>query len=149
MNKCTRCQKDKTTENTNWKIKDKTLQSFCRECQHQYQQTWYSNVVNKSSSIKRAKINTKRNVERNQEFIIEYFKTHPCVDCGNSNLMVLEFDHLSDKDNNICDMVRLAFSLTRIRSEIEKCEVVCRNCHTIRTHTRNKSYRYLALGEYG
>lgn len=59
-----------------------------------------------------------------------------CVDCGVNNHIVLDFDHLHDKKYNISRMIHDGFSWKAIKKEIEKCEVVCANCHRIRTHIR-------------
>lgn len=59
-----------------------------------------------------------------------------CADCGEINPIVLDFDHLHDKKYNISRMIHDGFSWKAILKEIEKCEVVCANCHRIRTHNR-------------
>lgn len=76
--------------------------------------------------------------KRNKSFIAEYLKLHPCIDCGNNNIIVLDFDHLdaSIKITEVSYMVNSGWSLENIIKEIAKCEVVCSNCHRIRTHNR-------------
>jgi hypothetical protein len=59
-----------------------------------------------------------------------------CVDCGIKNHIILDFDHLRDKKYNISRMIHDGFSWKAIKKEIEKCEVVCSNCHRIRTYNR-------------
>ena len=59
-----------------------------------------------------------------------------CIDCGNKNPIVLDFDHLKDKKYNVSRMIHDGFSWAAIKKEIAKCEVVCANCHRIRTHER-------------
>ena len=59
-----------------------------------------------------------------------------CVDCGVRNHKILDFDHLHDKKYNISRMIHDGFSWAAIKKEISKCEVVCANCHRIRTHDR-------------
>ena len=59
-----------------------------------------------------------------------------CVDCGETNHIVLDFDHLSNKKYNVSRMIHDGFSWAAIKKEIAKCEVVCSNCHRIRTHNR-------------
>jgi uncharacterized protein YktB (UPF0637 family) len=59
-----------------------------------------------------------------------------CVDCGINNHIILDFDHLKDKKYNISRMIHDEFSWAAIKKEIAKCEVVCANCHRIRTHDR-------------
>lgn len=64
-----------------------------------------------------------------------YKSTHSCVDCGASNPVVLEFDHVHEP--KICDlngMARTMRSDTVILAEIAKCEMRCANCHRIRHH---------------
>lgn len=52
-----------------------------------------------------------------------------CVDCGESDRRCLEFHHLRDKLYNIGHMTGLKYSLDELKAEIEKCVVVCANCH--------------------
>lgn len=59
-----------------------------------------------------------------------------CLDCGEKNHIVLDFDHLTNKKYNISRMIHDGFSWAAIKKEIAKCEVVCANCHRIRTHNR-------------
>jgi hypothetical protein len=59
-----------------------------------------------------------------------------CIDCGEKNHVVLDFDHLKDKRYNVSRMIHDGFSWAAIKKEIAKCEVVCANCHRIRTHDR-------------
>jgi hypothetical protein len=87
----------------------------------------------------------KKQIEILQRFIIKYLKAHPCVDCTVSDIRVLEFDHLRDKDMNVSHLVGGGHSLKRLIVEIEKCVVVCANCHRIRTYTRNPTYRTLLV----
>ena len=65
---------------------------------------------------------------------------NPCVDCGEGDPVVLEFDHLRDKRFSIGqELVRRSWR--SILAEIEKCEVVCANCHRRRTARRRGSMR--------
>jgi len=60
-----------------------------------------------------------------------------CADCGyNVEPHALQFDHLPDTEKlyNVSQMYHLAWD--RILDEIHKCEVVCANCHAIRTASR-------------
>ncbi len=77
---------------------------------------------------------------------MKYFSTHPCCDCGETDPLVLEFDHLRDKRFNIGSALPYR-NWESILAEIEKCEVVCANCHRRRTGRRLGSVRVvLALG---
>jgi L-lysine 2,3-aminomutase len=71
---------------------------------------------------------------RNRDMVFEYLSKHPCVDCGESNPVVLEFDHV--RGQKLSTVSKLKNSNTRWRKlliEIEKCDVRCVNCHRRRT----------------
>ena len=74
------------------------------------------------------------NGERRNLLHIEKLLTEtPCVDCGNSDPEVLEFDHVRGKTAHVFQLARRGVSLTRLQQEIERCEVRCVNCHRRRT----------------
>lgn len=63
-----------------------------------------------------------------------------CADCGyNAYGVALDFDHLPEfeKSFNVSKLVRYG-SIDRILDEIAKCEVVCANCHRVRTMKRHR-----------
>jgi hypothetical protein len=67
--------------------------------------------------------------------------THPCVDCGESDTIVLEFDHvIGEKKYNIADVIRSGRNWQSIIEEIEKCEVRCANCHRRATAKRGGNW---------
>jgi len=60
----------------------------------------------------------------------------PCADCGGIFPAVcMDFDHMRDKTGEISQLVK-AGGWPRIQAEIDKCEIVCANCHRIRTQKR-------------
>ena len=65
-------------------------------------------------------------------------KQRPCEDCGISfPWYVMDLDHVrGDKISDVSSMCDNGVSLRRIREEVAKCDVVCSNCHRIRTHQR-------------
>ena len=65
-------------------------------------------------------------------------KSKPCLDCQKKFPPVcMDFDHVrGEKIDNIGSMVIACTKETTILNEIEKCELVCANCHRIRTETR-------------
>ena len=72
---------------------------------------------------------------RNYQKVIAYKLEKGCADCGyNEHHAVLEFDHIDDnKTANVASLIPQEVALW---NEIAKCEVVCANCHRIRTHNR-------------
>jgi hypothetical protein len=64
-----------------------------------------------------------------------------CADCGyNAHAAALDFDHLpgTEKKFNIANYVWLMGKGSDLEAEIAKCEVVCSNCHRVRTSKRLK-----------
>lgn len=89
--------------------------------------------------LSQIKENNRNLRKRNKEFIKNYLKDKSCIDCGNSDIRVLEFDHVSGiKFTEVSKMVRTGFSIKRILEEISKCEIRCCNCHRIITIERRE-----------
>lgn len=64
-------------------------------------------------------------------------KNVPCADCGESYpYYVMDFDHIGEKLFDIGNAASLGKTLQKVIDEVAKCEVVCSNCHRIRTHIR-------------
>jgi hypothetical protein len=71
--------------------------------------------------------------------LVNAAKDVPCTDCGiKYPPYVMQFDHVrGDKKFNLAEAKAIG-SKRRVLAEIAKCEVVCANCHTERTHSRAK-----------
>lgn len=73
--------------------------------------------------------------KRNKEFIDNYLENNSCCICGFSDIRALDFDHI-DRSNKVKEVKRLMNgtpSLERLKEEIDKCQVLCANCHRIKT----------------
>lgn len=139
MKKCSICHelKDPSFYNKN-KCKKDGLNTICKPCSRLRSRKYYlDNHDDHLIQIKKRN-KSQRNIRR--DFLLNYLSDKECLDCGNSDSRVLEFDHLRDKKFNISRLV-CSYSINLIEQEILKCEVVCCNCHRIRTLTRCKSYR--------
>lgn len=79
---------------------------------------------------------------KNRQFVFNCLKEHPCVDCGESDPIVLEFDHLRDKIDNVSSLIQSS-SETVLLNEIEKCEIRCANCHRRKTAIQFNWYKDL------
>ena len=81
--------------------------------------------------------------EEKRKYIYNYLLKLGCVDCNESDPIVLEFDHINpnNKKYNISNMMNK--SIKDIDLEIAKCEVVCANCHRRRTAKQQGWYKFL------
>jgi hypothetical protein len=93
---------------------------------------------NRQYYIDKARIRRLAVIEEVRAWLLIYLSEHPCVDCGETDVRALEFDHrdASDKTVAVAILARSGYGLARVRREIEKCDVRCANCHRIRTHTQ-------------
>jgi hypothetical protein len=103
-----------------------------KEKQKAAQRMWYER--NRDSVLEKIK-NHRRTIKA---FVLQYkLENSICVDCGISYPPhVLDFDHLRDKSFQIGRGSK-SKSLQSVKEEIEKCEIVCSNCHRHRTWIRN------------
>lgn len=84
----------------------------------------------------------KRHRNRNRQILQAYLQTHPCVDCGEKDPIVLEFDHVRGKKrNDVTTLANRGTSVAGLRFEVSKCEVRCANCHRRRTAERREARR--------
>ena len=67
-------------------------------------------------------------------YALEYLSTHPCVDCGESDPAVLDFDHVTgEKNNDVSVIIGRGSSIEALKREIDLCVVRCANCHRKKT----------------
>lgn len=93
----------------------------------------------------RVQVSNKNRNQKIREFLISYLMTHPCVDCFESDLTVLDFDHVAGvKILDIGGMYRRAWTIEKIENEITKCEVRCSNCHRRKTAKTRNDYKHVA-----
>ena len=110
---------------------------YCKTCQGIKQKAYYNGEA-KTGYISGIKESARIRNERNVAYVNE-IKARPCSDCGGTFPPVcMDFDHLPGfvKRENVSIMVASGLSLKAIQEEIDKCELVCSNCHRIRTSIR-------------
>ena len=79
-------------------------------------------------------------------FVFEYLKAHPCVDCGESDPVVLHFDHVRGVKMMTISAAITRGTLAALFQEIDKCEVRCANCH-LRRHAIEKKFYRVRMGD--
>ena len=139
MRTCSICKESKPLEEFYWLNKAQgRRRSDCKVCRSAVAaKRWASGSEKESNYQSKA-----RRVERAREYIWELFKNSKCFDCGLRNPIVFEFDHTgTDKTKDISKMLSQNYGLEAIKAEIAKCDIVCANCHKIRTSTRGNHWR--------
>lgn len=120
-----------------------TRHTTCRQCQSGFKRNFYNN--NRQAYLRTSAGQKAEAIQRNRTLIREYLSAHPCVDCGEADVVVLEFDHLRGKERSISQVVIDGVSWEKIEREIEKCEVRCANCHRKKTAQERGWYKNLGL----
>lgn len=134
MGRCSRCKTEKPDEEFAWHRRARgQRQTYCRPCGAEYHREHYR--ANKQRYIEAAARRKKAQLEERYVFLMDYFREHPCADCGETDPVVLEFDHLRDKKFGIATGIRNR-NWQDVLDEIAKCDVVCANCHRRRTAKR-------------
>jgi hypothetical protein len=129
MKQCSKCKQIKPLDEYSMKRGKHTTR--CKPCNNEYFKKWYKS--NKDVHKDRVLTNNKLYKEAAREYVLTYLKGHPCVDCGETNPVVLEFDHIHGKNKNISVMLSHGYSVETLSKEIALCEVRCANCHRIKT----------------
>lgn len=139
--KCTKCGGEFDLSFFNKKKEASSgLQFWCKDCQHKASRQHYKS--NKINYIRRTSERNYRVKLDITTFILEYLKEHPCADCGESDPIVLEFDHIKGpKLFNISSAICRRINIFSILEEIAKCEVRCSNCHKRKTAKEYNWYK--------
>jgi len=137
---CSICKKSKNDIEFNLKdSKTGKRQKACKLCTREQVRKHYYN--NKEYYLEKTR---KRNAQSRQairEYLWNYLELHPCVDCGETDPVVLEFDHQHDKEMHVSHMGHNNSSIEKVEKEIAKCEVRCANCHRRKTSLQLGWYR--------
>lgn len=108
---CTKCGRELPIDQFNFRNKAKgTRRSECKECHTAYMKQKYQEKKNEIQELK---------------------SQYSCAKCGDKRGYVLDFHHLNpeEKENTIARMLSNRYELDKVYDEINKCIVLCANCH--------------------
>lgn len=145
---CGRCGCWQPPENFGFRDRAQTKRQFwCLSCLVEYKADWYRR--NRAAHLEHVRVSTRGVNAANKARLLAFKAEHPSVDCGESDPVVLEFDHLRDKRWNVSEMITGAFPWATIESELEKCAVRCANCHRRKTSAQRNGRDYRVSEEIG
>lgn len=128
---CTKCGQVKpVSEFGKNKSKKDGLQSHCKECVKIYKKKHYE------ENKEQYKIRNQSYREHNRDRLNRYKETLKCSVCGESRIWCLDFHHTdpNTKENNISSLIDYPIKL---QEELEKCVILCANCHRDLHHKQN------------
>lgn len=124
---CSRCSGEKLlTDFRRDRAQTSGYQSWCKVCARaQHKSAYMERYGDKARAAARLRGASTR------QFIVDYKNTHPCIICGEDNRVCLDFHHLdpTQKDFNLSAATTSTRSIESIQEEIDKCVVLCKNCH--------------------
>lgn len=159
---CPRCNDSYPKDRKHFKYKRKGVTfkpTYCRGCWNRHMRGGrkvkglYTRdpITHKTSLTEEHKLQVKRagwrrgkkiRVQKCRDVVREHLREHSCQDCGIDNWLVLEFDHRNpdEKTENISRLMSHGRT-AKLLSEMKKCDVVCSNCHTLRSFAMFGSWR--------
>lgn len=138
---CTKCDRVLSITKFNWKNKGVRRAHYCRECSRKYIKEHYRK--NRKYYINKARKRNAKIRKKSFEYLGAYLQNHPCVDCGEKDILVLEFDHRvrSGKELPVSLIIKTTSSFKKLVKEVSKCDVRCANCHRRKTERELKGWR--------
>ena len=129
---CNHCGLEKDEEEFSWRFKSLGIRNkACKKCMYEFNKNYYQGDDAHEKHLKQVKERTEAARAAGKEYVYQYLLTHPCEHCGETDPRVLEFHHRepSEKDMDVTHMLSGGYSIKRIQAELDKCQVLCANCH--------------------
>jgi hypothetical protein len=135
---CTGCGQIKPQAGFSKQAKAKDgLQSICKECAAAYY------ITNRATIYPMIKARRELMISECRQFVWEYLSAHPCIDCGEPDPIVLDFDHVKGtKRSGVSELALHGWGIHAVQTEIAKCVVRCANCHRRKTARELGWYRW-------
>lgn len=146
MRICSKCSIKK--DETDFYVKDKKsgrLHTQCKECYRKYRVGHYTKHYAEKQEFYKARAKVYR-LKVRKEFhdnMLAYLKDKYCVLCGEQDVRTFEFDHIDPKEKkfSVSQAVRLGYRWEAVILEIQKCRILCANCHKKHTASQFSWYK--------
>jgi hypothetical protein len=145
MRTCSRC--DQVKIETEFFFKDKKTgrrHSQCKDCYRANRGAHYAEHYAKYKTLYRERARKRRNVLKKEfrENMLAYLHGKTCEICGETDIRTFEFDHIDQtkKTFAVSQAVRLGYMWPEVTAELQKCRILCANCH--KKHTASQANWY-------
>jgi hypothetical protein len=120
---------------TSFHVSPRGRQSWCKACRAEY--------IRERGELHRRQTRRARDRRRTQAraFVLSLLRAGSCADCGLTDPLLLEFDHVGEKTLDVAKLVHEGYRMSRVELEVSRCELVCANCHRRRTARRSRTWR--------
>lgn len=128
---CIKCKERLSEDLFSFKDKAKGRRSsVCKKCHADYVRNWYKdNPISQRTATKELKARKKQ--------YIRDLKSQPCMDCkGIFHFAAMDFDHRPETIKSFNPSSGWEYGWPQLKAEIDKCDLVCANCHRVRTFER-------------
>jgi 5-methylcytosine-specific restriction endonuclease McrA len=130
--RCYECKRTlPTSEFRSDRARKDGLQNRCAECVSAYNAAYYERTKERHREARAACRD--RAIATARAKLWELLSQAACLDCGETDPVVLEFDHQHSKRAGVGLLINRGHSWDTVEKEIAKCEIVCSNCHRRRT----------------
>ena len=144
MRVCGRCGENKDVSLFSIDRRRNAPRAYCKPCDKEVKADYYKKNYTKLRAIIKRRTQEYRD---EATLFVNKIKSKPCSDCGQTfHPCAMDFDHVrGTKLRNISKIVcHIGRNLLKLKAELAKCELVCANCHRVRTLKRQKPELFLA-----
>lgn len=146
MRACIKCGNKKSESEFYIKdLKTKRLHAQCKECYAIQRKKTYAKHYEKYRDQYRLRARLRRASLRTifHDNMLAFLDDKSCVICNEQDVRVLEFDHIDpqQKSYSVSQAVRLGKTWDEVKQEIDKCRILCSNCHKKHTAAQARWYK--------
>lgn len=149
---CGVCKTDKPLDNFAFKNIERGEKDYmCKPCRVAYSRKYYQKNIGTVKYRTMIRNQALRCEERRDEIclkLLRYLSDKCCAMCGHKDIRVLEFDHIDPKTkkNTISNLLYMEMKWETAAEEMKKCQILCSNCHSIKTSTE-QGHRKIRLAK--
>lgn len=104
---------------------------YCKKCRNKMKkERYHTDPIFRAAEIKASSPRSKKMYQIKKAWKDDYLSKHRCIDCGNTDIRVLEFHHRDPRKKDFT--ISVCVNIEKVKIEVKKCDVLCSNCHNIK-----------------